>query len=756
MPPQQGLGSPRSGMSFPVGPPIYSPLPRPAPLPSLSHPHPHGLLYHGDLSRAESPTLTLRPLTEDGEGLMTPGLASAASSDQGGDSVAPSRVGMRAEALTPAAAGSTGSFSHPGSFSHQARGPMIPSLNLGLHPPPPSQGLSPLGILSPHTSSADLLTPKGFNPLNAGTWEGGAEGAGTSDPLPEAPEEIPMFVSSTGKRWQQQLKQRANLDPLPASAFITGVDITSGGGANSSSSPTPRLPLIDNNQSSALTAPLPLLSNEQQAIEEETKAELEALRSMWCSDPYSSSPGLNDQGALIISQVISNAEEEAWLEYERSADKFAEELVMALSRQDEMRQAQSLKARSSHKDRVGRVGAGGTSQEDYSSLEPQPNPNPARQMMETLSKEGLRMADTMDPEMLTGLGLGGYDEPLYELMGRLMVAPSVTKFLFFNKVQGLVSLARRMVEDRELARQMNELVWSAGLAIEDLEPVPDSPWDHPSKVGRAGGQGGASKRHDLPPAIRRRAQPPVPQGVTHQRAQAWPEASTPLVTTHRIVPPPRLVAKQAASISASASPSAANTPRTQHEASKPREILMDDADRKKIEAELRHEALQGRFEELMETRRLMAQAVRDASHMPPDQAIGSYYDVAPTAEEEAEVIDSLASVTVALHQDVLARARARAKAELSSQSTNPSGGNGVAPYSAWGAPSSTSLTANGMHYNQISSGQGLRIVARNAKEVMEMTGAVSSGPGGPIAVTLRDDQERKGKRTAVKIPAPLG
>jgi hypothetical protein len=395
-----------------------------------------------------------------------------------------------------------------------------------------------------------------------------------------------------------------------------------------------------------------------------------------------------------------------------------------------MRQAQSLKARaSSNKAMMRKEGS-----------------SPARQMMETLSREGQRLADTIDPELLTGLGLGGYSEPLYDLMDRLMVAPTVTKFLFFNKVQGLESLARRMVEDRELARQMNELVWSAGLAIEDLSQSP--------RAGRVGGQG---PRQALPAAMRRRAQPPIPTA----RTQAWPPSPAhvnvkplPLMTTQRLIPP----FKQGVGSASSTSPSAVASPRVRDE-DHPL-LLVNVADRRRIEAEVRQEALKERFDELMETRRVMAEAVREASMMPPEQIAASYYDVAPTAEEEAKVIDSLAQVTVALHQDVLKRARAREKAELSGVSTDA-----PAPFCAWAAPASTSLTATGLHYPQIQPGsQGVRIVARSGREALEIAGKTSSasavGAPSPISVLLREERsEQGGKSSGIRAPLkaqPLG
>jgi hypothetical protein len=47
------------------------------------------------------------------------------------------------------------------------------------------------------------------------------------------------------------------------------------------------------------------------------------------------------------------------------------------------------------------------------------------------------------PVLLAGLSLHQYNEPLLDLMSRLLVAPMATRYLFWKKVQSIMTLRQK-------------------------------------------------------------------------------------------------------------------------------------------------------------------------------------------------------------------------------------------------------------------------------------------------------------------------
>ena len=101
------------------------------------------------------------------------------------------------------------------------------------------------------------------------------------------------------------------LDPLPQGAFLTGVSLLGGESSGhlsaTSASAAPRPP-----SGSHRPLPPPPGDLDDPHLDQESRAELEALRSMWCSDPYSGEGkdgAAAAESALLVRNLITQAEE---------------------------------------------------------------------------------------------------------------------------------------------------------------------------------------------------------------------------------------------------------------------------------------------------------------------------------------------------------------------------------------------------------------------------------------------------------------
>lgn len=201
-------------------------------------------------------------------------------------------------------------------------------------------------------------------------------------------------------------------------------------------------------------APLPPLP---EGVDEESAAQLEALREMWASAPYSSSPADPDsEAALALSGMVAAAAEEEWRRYEAAAGRLVEELAAALSRKDAMDAATRPGGRFAASSAAGAVlgpAAGAAASEQQGATQ--------SQFGRALSLMESNLAAAIDPDRLTGLSMHTYDDRLSDLMSRLMVAPMATRYLFWKKVQSVQQLRQRVMEDRVLEEQLRGIAWAA-------------------------------------------------------------------------------------------------------------------------------------------------------------------------------------------------------------------------------------------------------------------------------------------------------
>lgn len=724
----RATASPRGGATFSMGPAPYSPLARP-PLPP----------------RAPLPTIATSSLHPDSFQIISD--AAAASRPGTVDSVASSTDTFMLAAPTPLSNSPSPVPPLFGGFA-SAEGAAAGSCNSPLPIPQPQQRLLP--SLLPQAAQGNLSSPSPRGNVHPAISL--KEG--------EADSEAPLDVMFVGRRrpprpgMNSSLASRGGvgetLEPLPQGAFLTGVSLL--GGESSGRLSPATLSSSTRPPSGGMSGPPPPPPpppsgdlDPHLQLDQESRAELEALRSMWCSDPYSGgNDGVAAESALLVRNLITQAEEDEWRQYEAGAEKFAEELVASLARQDEARQGRRQP-----------LGAGARMRRNPGGA--LPSARPTKQMMETLSVVEGKIAASLDPERLTGLNLDSYDDSLHDLMSRLMVAPMATRYLFYNKVQGLVSLGKRAVEDRELARQLGDLVWSAGLGMEDLQ---------------RGGPGGRMARGTLPSSQQQQQQLQLSRGgsgLPFPLPTLVEEASVPLVFA-RILPKPREISPQRHQQQHQQHKAAAATAAPPSWVSPSPVVQLSASDQARYDAELRRHALESRLEGLFETRRQMSEAVAQATEAfsSPGGGGGAFYDSAPTPEEEAQVIESLAKVTVALHAGLLRRARGRE--ELMVPGGGRSVGVGVMP---WGAPppvpsaSSSGAAAagsggggGGMFYaRDLSPGRGgvgrPHAMVSSVKELTRLTAGLSGAVA--AAASLRDPSSSTSKptRPSPMAPAPF-
>ncbi|KAG1675159.1 hypothetical protein FOA52_003382 [Chlamydomonas sp. UWO 241] len=201
-------------------------------------------------------------------------------------------------------------------------------------------------------------------------------------------------------------------------------------------------------------------------------AEAEALRTMWSSLPYSSAAaggagpssawGLSPGAA--VQALIEREEEDSWRQYEDGASHFVSELAQTLAAREE--DGGSSGGGDGGDRGFGAPTSGHGVQQQLTSS--QLGPAAVRGVARALTMMGSTVAASIDPSRLTGLQLGGYSPELTGLMHRLMVAPAATKYLFWQKVQGLSGLRQRLLEDRALEAQLRELAWADGFELPSL------------------------------------------------------------------------------------------------------------------------------------------------------------------------------------------------------------------------------------------------------------------------------------------------
>lgn len=119
--------------------------------------------------------------------------------------------------------------------------------------------------------------------------------------------------------------------------------------------------------------------------------------------------------------------QDEWRRYEEAAGQLVEELAAAMA---------------SHSVDAQDVPRGGAPLSPAPQGPPSPPPQ-HRTLARALDLMEFNLAAAIDPGHLTGLSLQSYGARMSDLMGRLVVAPMATRYLFWKKVQSVQQLRQR-------------------------------------------------------------------------------------------------------------------------------------------------------------------------------------------------------------------------------------------------------------------------------------------------------------------------
>ncbi|GAX78779.1 hypothetical protein CEUSTIGMA_g6216.t1 [Chlamydomonas eustigma] len=507
-----------------------------------------------------------------------------------------------------------------------------------------------------------------------------------------------MFAVGGGTDTQNKMRRASNLrtggqplQPLAASAFAVNISLSSAaaaiGGATAAADAATVLKSRPSSREaegsgggggSGVDASLASIGVDLD-LGPETLKELEALKAMWSCSMYSGGIFEGDDLALYtgeaVQQLIDQAEDDAWQQYDQGAERLVDDLASAFAKQDQQHDPAAAAAAGGSFVNNGSSVLMGADSAGVAAAAAEGAVRPTHQLMKALAVMEDHVAASLDPEQLTGLHLGSYSDALAELMTRLMVAPMATRFLFWKKVQSLTSLKQRLIEDKALEKQLKDIAWS--VAFEAAPPPPT----------RGGTQGMPE-----PGPLLQRPLPATTTGIQHQRSPWEPKGSwvapggpAPLRsvkmklqsrvelegfsskdgTSHGPglpIPNPSKIASSSSSTEAAAAGN--NGPSTV--------LMMTAEDAYELEAHSAHEQLQVRQQELIELRRRMQEA-NTAAEMYPGVWIET-----PTIDEEHEALEELARVTVALNADMLRRRYQNPVAIGAASTSLPSGRRGSA------------------------------------------------------------------------------